>query len=90
MLRGAKAARPLKSGLKGAAYSGARPRPGHARALARQDAGSHQESAMVTRPLHQHDIPQTPPAEMPVEPDKGPIEPLIPEDPDAEPVDPMP
>ena len=45
---------------------------------------------MATRPLHQHDIPQTPPGEMPVDPDKGPIEPLTPEDPDAEPVDPMP
>ncbi len=46
---------------------------------------------MATRPLHQHDIPLTKPGEKPVEPDKGPIEPLVPENPDADPpADPMP
>ena len=46
---------------------------------------------MATRPLHQHDIPLTDPGEMPVEPDQGPIAPLVPENPDADlPADPMP
>jgi hypothetical protein len=36
---------------------------------------------MATRPLHHHDIPDDEP-EMPVEPDKGPTPPAIPEDPE--------
>ena len=46
---------------------------------------------MATRPLHHHDIPDDEPGEMPVEPDKGPTPPAIPEDPEkGRVVDPMP
>ena len=45
---------------------------------------------MATRPLHQHDIPQTEPGEKPVEPDQGPVEPMVPDANEDQPADPMP